>query len=348
MKTPVKTDRLYNELKDKISRRELRPGTLLPKETDFAFQNNVSRFTLRAVLKRLEEESLIERVRGHGTYVSSGPKPTDISVLIPCADFLTRSKSSGIQTRHFLSGVLEACSRHHCRLHTIEFSRTNSETDIDWRNLAALDVNSRLIIFSFWYSHAFDFIRNSGCRVLVTTAKRNWHLEFNKENYPHIPFFHQPPPANWSFLTPDIPGAAQQATSYLIHKRNCKRPALALSDPADLIRPPLLDGYMDALLPGMEPLVINLLKDIPSPGKLGELQKKTGFDGLLLDVYLFGGSSSRYNLPEDFPIVRYPSTLDDTAPCILDDYQMMGELAVRALLQKPAPEEVYPLKFKAE
>ena len=347
MRKPVKTERLYAELKAEITERKLRPGSLLPRETVLAEARGVSRFTLREVLRRLEEESLIVRVRGHGTYVGSGPKTTDISMLIPCADWFTRSHQSSILTRHFISGVLAACSRHHCRLHTIEFSRTNSATDIDWSNLATLDANSRLIVFSFWYKNAFEFLRNCGCRVLVATAMRNWHLEFDAENYPDIPLFHRGIPANWSFLTPDLPGAARMATEYLIRRRHCRRPALALIDNKLLRRPAMLDGYAAALTAGMRPIAIEL-EPLRDPARLGELQKELGFDGLVLDMRAYGADTRRYGLAPEFPVVRYPSVIDATSPCILDDYPKLGELAVRALLAEPKAEEVYPLELRLD
>ena len=64
MRKPVKIERLYAELKAEITERKLRPGSLLPRETVLAEQRGVSRFTLREVLRKLEEESLIVRVRG--------------------------------------------------------------------------------------------------------------------------------------------------------------------------------------------------------------------------------------------------------------------------------------------
>lgn len=347
MRKPVKTERLYAELKAEITGRRLRPGFMLPRETELAAQRGVSRFTLREVLRRLEEESLIVRVRGHGTYVGSGPKSTEISMLIPCADWLTRSNQSSILTRHFISGVLAACSRHNCRLHTIEFSRTNSATDINWNNLATLGVDSRLLVFSFWYKNAFEFLRNCGCRVLMATAMRNWHLEFNSENYPDIPLFQHTPPPNWSFLTPDLPGAVRRATEYLIGRRRCRRPALALIDSKLLRRPAMLDGYLAALTPGMRPVVIEL-EPLRRPERLGELRKELGFDGLVLDLRCYGADTRRYGLEPDFPVVRYPSVIDGTAPCILDDYPQLGELAVRSLLAEPKTEEVYPLELKLD
>jgi len=109
----------------------------------------------------------------------------------------------------------------------------------------------------------------------------------------------------------------------------------------------MLDGYLAALTPGMRPVVIEL-EPLRRPERLGELRKELGFDGLVLDLRCYGADTRRYGLEPDFPVVRYPSVIDGTAPCILDDYPQLGELAVRSLLAEPKPEEVYPLELKLD
>ena len=345
MKKPIKTQRLYDELKAEISSRKLRPGMLLPRETELAERRGVSRVTLRAALSRLEAEQLIVRVRGHGTYIRAAAKQAEIAVLLPCADWLLETRISGLLTSHLISGVMTACSKHNCRLHAIEFSPTNSPDDINWNNLETLGPESRVIVFGFWYKNAFEFLRDCGCRVLLATPDRNWRLEFNAENYPDIPIFQKHPPQNWSFLTPDLADAARRATEYLIRERKCRRPAAALYNYPLLKRPGLLDGYREALPLNMDEIVISV-DNLRTPEKLGEMQRRLGFDGVLLDLQRFGAGLSTYGLPEEFPAVRYSSVIEDRAPCILDDYQLVGDMAVRMLLEPPVLERKYPLEIK--
>ena len=344
MKRPIKTVRLYEELKELITSNRLRPGEKLPRETELAAGHGVSRVTVRAALEKLESEQLIRRVCGHGTFVQAIPQ-TDISILVPCADWIFQTRLSGILASHLVSGVMAACSKYNCRLSAIEFSPTNSPDDVNWRNLASLGPESRVIVFGFWYKNAFEFLRDCGCRVLLATPDRNWRLEFNAENYPDIPIFQKHPPQNWSFLTPDLADAARRATEYLIRERKCRRPAAALYNYPLLKRPGLLDGYREALPLNMDEIVISV-DNLRTPEKLGEMQRRLGFDGVLLDLQRFGAGLSTYGLPEDFPAVRYSSVIEDRAPCILDDYQLVGDMAVRMLLEPPVLERKYPLEIK--
>lgn len=344
MKRPIKTQRFYEELKERINSGKLCPGSRLPRETELAEAHGISRVTVRSALAKLESEQLIKRICGHGTFVQSAPQ-TDITILVPCADWMFQTRLSGILCSHLVSGVMTACSKYNCRLNAIEFSPTNSPDDVNWRNLSSLGPESRLIVFGFWYKNAFEFLRDRGCRVLVTTADRNWHLEFNVRNYPDIPLLHGRPPENWSFLTPDLPGAARRATEYLIRECKCRRPALALTDSKLFRDLPLRDGYREALLPGMEEIVIDL-DALRSADKLGTLRRRLGFDGVLLDLQRFGAGIARYGLPEDFPAVRYSSVIEDRAPCIIDNYPLIGDMAVKMLLEPPVVEKLYPLELK--
>ncbi len=62
------------ELRDRIDRGELRPLQRLPTEVELASRYGVSRLTLRRALAVLQEEGLVDRRQGSGTFVS--PRPT--------------------------------------------------------------------------------------------------------------------------------------------------------------------------------------------------------------------------------------------------------------------------------
>ncbi|MFB1050203.1 GntR family transcriptional regulator [Paraliobacillus sp. JSM ZJ581] len=64
---------VIEQIKTKIKEGELEPGERLPSETDFSKALRVSRNTLREALRILEEENIIIRKHGVGTFVNKKP-----------------------------------------------------------------------------------------------------------------------------------------------------------------------------------------------------------------------------------------------------------------------------------
>ncbi len=64
---------VIEQIKSKIKEGELEPGERLPSETDFSKALRVSRNTLREALRILEEENIIIRKHGVGTFVNKKP-----------------------------------------------------------------------------------------------------------------------------------------------------------------------------------------------------------------------------------------------------------------------------------
>lgn len=64
---------VIEQIKEKISSGKLEPGERLPSETVFAKELGVSRNTLREALRILEEENIIIRKHGVGTFVNHKP-----------------------------------------------------------------------------------------------------------------------------------------------------------------------------------------------------------------------------------------------------------------------------------
>lgn len=162
MRRPEKSNKLYTELRDAILCRRFQPGSLLQRETELAENYNVSRDTLRSALARLEKESLVRRIRGKGTYVSSGRELPKITFLLPCPASLYRS----MFLTDILGGLMEATHQMDCQVETLALSPTNNPDDIDWPKLMNLGEDSRVVVTGFWFDRIFQFLRNSGCRVV--------------------------------------------------------------------------------------------------------------------------------------------------------------------------------------
>jgi len=67
------------------------PGSQLPPEFDLMAQMGVSRTTLREALKRLEEQGLIVRRRGRGTYVRERSIVKDLSLNFGISEMITQA-----------------------------------------------------------------------------------------------------------------------------------------------------------------------------------------------------------------------------------------------------------------
>lgn len=74
-----RTRRVYNELRGRIARGEWPPGSRLPPHLDLAAEFAVAPMTVRQVLARLEDEGLVSRQVGRGTFVR---EPTVPAILL--------------------------------------------------------------------------------------------------------------------------------------------------------------------------------------------------------------------------------------------------------------------------
>ena len=82
-----RAQRVYAALRQRILSGELAPGTRLPSHLELAEQYEVAPLTLRRVLAVLEEDGLVSREPGRGTFVRAPAVP---AVLIVEDDVLSR------------------------------------------------------------------------------------------------------------------------------------------------------------------------------------------------------------------------------------------------------------------
>jgi GntR family transcriptional regulator len=75
----VAYDRLYNHLREKIISGEYPGGMKLPSERELCEGYGVSRITIRHALRLLEDQGLIERTPGRGTFVRTN-KPRKVPI----------------------------------------------------------------------------------------------------------------------------------------------------------------------------------------------------------------------------------------------------------------------------
>ncbi|MEW2386463.1 GntR family transcriptional regulator [Micromonospora sp. NPDC047707] len=82
-KTPLYV-RIERELRARLAR--ARPGDVVPAESLLAEEFGVARMTIRAALNALEDDGLIERIQGRGTFVRQRPQPRAAGTLMSFQD----------------------------------------------------------------------------------------------------------------------------------------------------------------------------------------------------------------------------------------------------------------------
>ena len=70
-----RAQRVYDQLRERIAQREFVPGVRLPAHTDLATEFGVAPLTMRQVLGRLEDDGLVSRQQGRGTFVQAQTAP---------------------------------------------------------------------------------------------------------------------------------------------------------------------------------------------------------------------------------------------------------------------------------
>src|SRR3712207_9240410 len=96
--------KIYHFIKQQIDSGQLQAGDRLPTEKALSEQFSVSRITSKRALVELEQEGLITRSRGKGSFVTEGPAISakasrDILLILPFAsDYELGAYAKGIMT----------------------------------------------------------------------------------------------------------------------------------------------------------------------------------------------------------------------------------------------------------
>ena len=99
---------------------------------------------------------------------ASGKSNADkvISFLIPYPGYIRPNNEPVFITfSQAFYGAIRAASEAGWRVETVPFSRTNNNSDIDWKALEHIGEDSRVMIFNHWYYPAFDALLKRKARV---------------------------------------------------------------------------------------------------------------------------------------------------------------------------------------
>ena len=330
-------DELIGKLKSYLSGPACPGNGHLPCEQEMARQFDVSRKTMRAALDVLESQSLVQRIRGKGTFKTSSSSAMHkiIYYLVPCDDFSVRSGlSSGTLIKQMLSSLIRACAGLGCRIVPIPFSRTNRYDQIDYEALSMIEPGSNVVVHTMWYRNIFKFLYERNCNVaFLYTQNFKIHYSGDDEFLPYT--------ANWHHFQLDRVSAVEESMRVLSHG-GCRNPFLAAPALEDMTNM-YLPSYLNA--GGKE--YWSFSKEFKSHeefvDRLSERYEQTGFDGLLVNLIYSFEPDYRYSLnhnlklSEDVKIITLQEyemsrLFRPQVPFITFDYYRIGREIVEVLL----------------
>ncbi len=331
-------NQLVTDLKGYLSNGDCPRSGQLPTEVDLADRFQVSRKTLRAALDVLEDEKLIKRIHGKGTFRTDTRNQLQkiIYHLIPCADYTIRAGMNGRSNiDQVQAGLLRACAGMDCRVVSLPFTRTNVLTDVDYEALNMIEPGAKVLVPGMWYRHGFKFLVERECDVAFLYTQ-NFSIHFpDDDNY--MPYI-----KNWHHLRQDTSSVSGGGVRELM-RRGCERPLLCAS---------YLTHVTNMKLPGYREAGGTLYWDMPPDltdfeefkKELWKKYRETDFDSLLLDSIFSFDPDYRYSLarnlglPEDVQIITmneydFCGRMHPRISYITYDYQQICREAVDILLR---------------
>ncbi|MEH7223991.1 GntR family transcriptional regulator [Bacillus sp. JJ1566] len=100
---------IEQQVREKIEKKELKPGDMIPSEREFAEKYQISRMTVRQAINNLVNEGYLQRVRGKGTFVAVKKFEKNVQKLTGFSEDM-RSRGLEPETRVLSFIVIEADS----------------------------------------------------------------------------------------------------------------------------------------------------------------------------------------------------------------------------------------------
>ncbi len=342
LRTCPKRERVIRDLRRYLDGPECPANGRLPRETELASRFEVTRRTLRFALDVLAEEQLIERIHGKGTFRAGQHAGIRcIYFLVPCCDYALRVGLSNIVFLTRLHSILLAEGiQHNYQIITIPFSKTNAAADIDWDALRMIKANSLVFCPSLWFEGGFDFLLERNCRIALLSPSRR---------------LAETPLPDTHCLKLYLGGDETGLMLRELVKHGARRPAIAGKflhrEPS--FSAPRYEEELKILLPETaEPLIL----DGPFVDgdrdwanftrQLGEFQRQTGFDALMIDIWVTATPDLRFPLAANLRLT--PSTriitrweydwshlLQPAVPYVTYDFRQVVRDALRLLPEPP-------------
>ncbi len=343
MRRPVKRLKLYETMKLDIASGVYLAGAFLPNEFELAEKYGYSRDTVRSALAMLEDDKLVELLRGKRRRLSPDnieKAKAPLTFLLPCVDYISETFSEDVSARYnrrILKGVSQIAFEHDYRVETVPVSATNNQHDINWRKLDFVTADSMLVVLGDWYCNLFSLLLERRCRVAFVGS----HFSRPKEDGAF---------ANSCFrIIINAFGATETAVEHL-YRQGCRRIALFhhyinyISAPEH----PVMGGYLSGIKrcglkftawhqPPEERMKPENIKK-----QLRDFYKKSGgFDGLLMDpntiLELRLHDFREFGLPDNIKVMIAGDLGNNqwTVPQLTSmefPYEDIGRIAARHLL----------------
>ena len=196
---------LVNWIKEKIHMRELKPGDKLYSENELSEMFGLSRQTVRHAIGLLEEEGLVERIRGSGTYVGNRKgivrkKTMNIAVI-----------STYIDSYIFPPTIKEIVQTLSSEGYTAQIFYTNNQVN-----------NERKILTGILEKNNVDGIIVEGTKSALPNPNLEYYHEFQRRQIPILFFNCRYPELDAPVVALDDMWVAERAVDYLISQGHRK------------------------------------------------------------------------------------------------------------------------------
>ena len=293
----MKKNVIFQEIRQEIISGHWHEGDKLPTEFEYAEIYQTSRGTIRRALKQLEEGGYIQRIKSQGTFVRLPEVQENsrvIYLLVPCCDYLRHSL---MRFHQLLFELIAEAAKVNWSVVPVVFSKTNSNQDIWWENLARFNRDSRIVVNHSWYANYFETLAALGARVAFISTDAPVPETWSKYT------------SGWLNFIESRGVAARKAVKYLAG-RNCRKIALAMRKLHHPMNSFLLGFLREIETSGLEKCLLDIDTD-KDAAMIAEFYRQNRFDGLI--VHLDENSlpprkcfRKGLQLPADMPIISIP------------------------------------------
>lgn len=344
----TRANELYQELHAFVL--QSRPGTPLASENALARKYHVARMTTHKVLQRLEEENLVERRQGVGTFVKG---KRIVTMLLPCPEYLEEPYQPLNEDLILqFQGAMKAAMERGMRLETLPVASVNNPdfnlNIIDYEQFSDIGSDS-LIVCCPYFCKLYQLFSSRRAKVAIISSQ---YEHYGYRNYRN----------EFYTIDADKRGTIRQILDYC-HAKGKRRIALAKGNVAEK-KYPLNNAYSKWCQEhGMPELFFSFPKensqsDAFSKGIIADLYEKTQFDALIFQHNGFwnvsGTIQAVLELPPEMLVFgvdfkRYYSPNLAPFPCFTENCFRLGYEAVKILAEAPpqGAVRVFPYEFHA-